>query len=628
MSPPGPETGSTLSTGATTDGPLPVPDSSPGPAVGLGGAAAAREDRLELPSRGSVYCRVLACDFDGTLTQGGSLAPEVARVLADARATGLTTILVTGRVLEDLRLAQVDTSCFDAVVAENGALVWLVASGRVLQLGVPPTESFFGELRARGIPFHAGTVVVGTTDRHAAELLELVRRHGLDSQIVFNRAAVMLLPSGVDKAAGVRRAMEELGRSERNLVALGDAENDLPLLRLAQIGVAARGSVAAVAQAADDRLSQADSAGAVQYIRRLIASQGMLPRSERHWIPLGTDGDGLPVSVPGSGTNIMISGDPRSGKSWLAGLLAERLIEARYRVCIIDPEGDHLLLGRSQHALALGDDIPLPDATAVPRILRDGGMSLVLNLSALRQREKLDYADQVLRGLEPLRTETGIPHWTIVEEAHYFFAEGARGNPASTFAGRTGNLVFVSYRPSLISREVHDSVDTYLLTRTAIEEERYFVTSMLQARAPRELIPHDALGALESRRAGLLLAGCEGPRWQIFTPIDRASPHVHHGRKYADSPLPEERAFRFLAENGSVLSTAHNVAEFCFAVASVPLESLRHHLLAGDFSRWVVDVLGDRDLAAGLRKLERTVLEGARPSRDEIIQHVRDRYFI
>jgi len=55
---------------------------------------------------------------------------------------------------------------------------------------------------------------------------------------------------------------------------------------------------------------------------------------------------------------------------------------------------------------------------------------------------------------------------------------------------------------------------------------------------------------------------------------------------------------------------------------------LRHHLLAGDFSRWVGDVIGDQQLARGLRKLERTMPAGATPNRAEILAHIEDHYLI
>jgi hypothetical protein len=60
----------------------------------------------------------------------------------------------------------------------------------------------------------------------------------------------------------------------------------------------------------------------------------------------------------------------------------------------------------------------------------------------------------------------------------------------------------------------------------------------------------------------------------------------------------------------------------------VPLASLRHHLIAGDFSRWVAEVMGDQQLSRGLRKLERTTPTGATPDRAEILAHIEDHYLI
>jgi hydroxymethylpyrimidine pyrophosphatase-like HAD family hydrolase len=40
----------------------------------------------------------------------------------------------------------------------------------------------------------------------------------------------MVLPSGVNKATGLMAALSELELSPHNVVAIGDAENDLPFL--------------------------------------------------------------------------------------------------------------------------------------------------------------------------------------------------------------------------------------------------------------------------------------------------------------------------------------------------------------------------------------------------------------
>jgi hydroxymethylpyrimidine pyrophosphatase-like HAD family hydrolase len=569
-----------------------------------------------------MYCRVLACDFDGTGATDGRLAAEVVAALGKARAQGVAALLVTGRVLEDVEALCGDLSIFDAVVAENGAVVCLPQQQRIIQLGAPPSERFLGELRARGVPFHVGAVIVGSWDRHASEVLELIRRLAIDGQLIFNREAMMVLPTGINKAIGTSRALEELGRSERNMIAFGDAENDLPLFALAEIGVAARGALPVIAQQADDRLAQPGGAGVAHYIHRLLEQGGILPSPPRRRFVLGRDLDGEAVSIPGSGINLMITGDPRSGKSWLAGLVAEQLVDQRYRLVVIDPEGDYLSLGERPRVLSFGNDLALPEPTALPRILREDPVSLVLSLASLSQDAQARYVEAALSELELCCTDTGIPQWILVDEAQYFFHEPSPRSPRFT---ANCNFLFTTYRPSLVSNSIFAAVKGHLITHTTVEEERYFITSLLRTYGPPDVVVSEALRQIELPRAGLLLEDPSHPRWQVFTPGARVTAHAHHARKYADTRLAEDKAFRFLYANGVPL-VAHNMMEFHTAIQSAPMASLRHHLARGDFSRWVADVIGDQELARGLHKIERAVIDGAAPDRAEILAHIEDQY--
>lgn len=573
-----------------------------------------------------MYCRAIACDFDGTGAENGQLAPEVSAALGTARCQGIATLMVTGRVLEEIQVACPDLSVFDAVVAENGALIWFPPSNHRIQMGIPPPDSFLGELRAQNVPFHTGAVVVGTWSRYAGQVLELIHRSGLDSQIIFNREALMILPSGINKAFGVRRALEEFRRSEKNLVAIGDAENDVPLLAAAEVGLAPRNSVPAVAALADDRLAHPGGAGVARYVYDILERGGIMPTPSRHRLLLGRTADGSPVLFPASGSSALICGDPRSGKSWLAGLVAEQLIEKGYRLCIIDPEGDYVQLGRRSKILSLGYDFSLPAPSIVPRILSDEPLSVVLNLSALSLGDQLAYVDRLLAALEETRAATGIPHWIVIDEAHYFFHRW--NTVGKRIERRTGNFILITYRPSLIAPEVYSHLGAYLFTKTTVDEERYFITTLLQTRGPADLSSRDALKELEMPRAGMLLEEGDGSRWQVFTPGKRVTNHAHHARKYADTRLPDDKAFRFLYTDAPAPVVAHNVMEFHDAAQTVPLGSLRHHLSAGDFSRWAADVLGDEQLARGLRKLERIMPTKVTPDRKEILAHIEDHYLI
>jgi hypothetical protein len=339
---------------------------------------------------------------------------------------------------------------------------------------------------------------------------------------------------------------------------------------------------------------------------------------------LGKTSEGFDVTLPSSGANVMISGDPRSGKSWIAGLLAEQLIEGGYQICIVDPEGDYAQMGQRPNVVTLGHDLALPSPVAATRFLAAGPLSTILTLSSLAPGEQSSYVEQLLAALQDRRDAMGIPHWVVIDEAHHFFQ--AQSPCLKYLCSPTGSFCLVTYRPSLVAGEAYGAIGAHILTSTKVEEERYFVTKILQAHNHLHIPAHTALETLELPRRGLLLTNSAEPGWQVFTPMERLTSHAHHSRKYTDTQLPNEKAFYFKA--GGEPCMGHNMIEFYQAIKSVPLESLRHHLLAGDFSRWVAEVIGDQQLAAGLRKLERTTPAGATPDRAEILAHIEDHYLI
>ena len=67
----------------------------------------------------------------------------------------LIVLLVTGRILDELRRVAGDLHFVDGVVAENGAVVHFPDNGRTTMLAPAMPESFVREVRRRGIPFRA-----------------------------------------------------------------------------------------------------------------------------------------------------------------------------------------------------------------------------------------------------------------------------------------------------------------------------------------------------------------------------------------------------------------------------------------------------------------------------------------
>jgi HAD superfamily hydrolase (TIGR01484 family) len=54
----------------------------------------------------------------------------------------------------------------------------------------------------------------------------------------------MVLPAGVNKASGLYEALDKMGLSVRNTIAIGDAENDLSFLKLCELSVAVANALA------------------------------------------------------------------------------------------------------------------------------------------------------------------------------------------------------------------------------------------------------------------------------------------------------------------------------------------------------------------------------------------------
>src|SRR5438045_2780755 len=152
----------------------------------------------------------LACDYDGTLAHHGQVAEATLTALQHVRASGRKIILVTGREKEDLQTVFPAFELFDVIVAENGALVYRPSSREEKVLGKPPPEKFLQFLRERGVqPLSVGRVITATRDPHDKVVLEAIHALGLELQVIFNKGAVMVLPAGINKAAGLAVALKE-----------------------------------------------------------------------------------------------------------------------------------------------------------------------------------------------------------------------------------------------------------------------------------------------------------------------------------------------------------------------------------------------------------------------------------
>ena len=220
-------------------------------------------------------CLALATDYDGTLALKGRVGAPTLDALERFKRSGRTLVMVTGREVDDLATVFDRFDLFDLIVAENGALIYHPGDRSERALGRRPPDAFLDALRSRGVaPLAVGRVVVATWEFHRKSVEEAIREFGLDLQIVMNKGSVMALPAGVDKASGLAVALGELRIAARDVVAVGDAENDLAFM-------AACGRSAAVANALPEVKAAADvvtigerGAGVVELIDAILGGGG------------------------------------------------------------------------------------------------------------------------------------------------------------------------------------------------------------------------------------------------------------------------------------------------------------------------------------------------------------------
>jgi len=578
-----------------------------------------------MPEEPPVKLSVIALDYDGTVARADVLDPSVREAIAAARTRGIVVLLVTGRILDDLQRVAGDLHFVDAVIAENGAVIHFPISGRTSALAPSVSEILVGELRRRGIPFAAGHCLVDADASEAPRLLDVIRALELPLVLIFNRERVMTTAQGVSKATGLQAALETLRLSARNTVAIGDAENDHELLRLAEVGVAVEWGSTALQEAADVVLTGSGPAAVGDYVTRLAAT-GNLPKPPRgrRRLLLGYMEDGREFSLAVRGRNVLVTGDAKSGKSWVAGLFCEQLILHGYSVCAIDPEGDYGSLEALPGVTVLGREDPPPTPRDLLRALRYPDRSIVIDLSRLAHDEKQHYVRAVLPALNLLRRRTGLPHRILIDEAHYYLHDN---DAAQLLDFERNGYTIVTYWASRLPQALLDGTEVMIVTCESNPAEMDALRARCGRCAQIDVSRWAVLGHLRVGQAvALPLTEEAGGDLRLFTIAPRLTTHVRHREKYVDVPVSSHRAFAFNA-NGQPTHRVRTLRQFVAELENTPPTLLTGYIARSDFSRWITDVFGDRALAGELRALEERHRAGGRDDTvSQMVSAVRGRY--
>src|SRR3984893_445963 len=361
----------------------------------------------------------LICDYDGTIAHDGRCAPSTIEALKRVRASGRRLVLATGRQFSELEQVFPEYTMFDRVVAENGAVLYRPASKDCKVLAEPPPPEFVEELRRRGVyPLSVGQSIVATWHPYETTVVDVIREMGLGLQVIFNKDAVMVLPSSVNKATGVQVALNEMKLSPHNAVGVGDAENDHAFLAICECSVAVENALPALKERADVVTKGDHGAGVEELIGKLLSEDlaSLGPRLKRHHILLGRAEDDSDFSLDPYESRLVIAGPSGGGKSTTVAAIVERLVEKKYQVCLFDPEGDY---DEFERFVTLGGPQQVPGVSEILEVLNAIEYSVSVNLLGVPLADRPSMFMSLLSRIQELRAKTGRPHWVIIDEAHH-----------------------------------------------------------------------------------------------------------------------------------------------------------------------------------------------------------------
>jgi Cof subfamily protein (haloacid dehalogenase superfamily) len=261
--------------------------------------------------------RGIVLDVDGTLLDPWHrITPATAAAVARARSAGLQVLLASGRSARAMGAFMDALGLEGPAVAFNGALTFRLAGGAIEPLAETRLDrdaavAALGVARAHEVEtgwFTLDGWRVAAADAGAAEEAALTgeppiiapalpdgapaphklmciaitaaqtaRLPGLRERLPPTVASVFshpryleIIAPGVDKSGAVVAACAALGLAPHELAAIGDAENDIGMLRAAGIGIAMGNASPAVVAAADRVTDANDRDGAARAIEALL----------------------------------------------------------------------------------------------------------------------------------------------------------------------------------------------------------------------------------------------------------------------------------------------------------------------------------------------------------------------
>lgn len=564
---------------------------------------------LETQAAFNMRYQVLVTDYDGTIAHNGRVDDRTIAAMNKLLASGRRLVMITGRELPELMAVFPHMELFEWVVAENGGVLYRPSTRLKKRLADSPPPEFVRSLQRHHVkPLSVGDVIVATREPKQSIVLRIIHDLGLELQVIFNKGAVMILPAGINKASGLKAALEEMGISYHNAVGVGDAENDHAFLRLCEVSVAVGNALPAIKRTADLVTTGCSGAGVSELIDEMINNDlvALNGKLRRHYIHLGLHGDD-PVCISPYGPCLLICGPSASGKSTVATRFVESIQDQKYQFCLIDPEGDYQGL---PGAVTFGGPESPPSMDEIVRLLESPTANAVISLTGMPISDRPKQILSLLVQLLHMRSRIGRPHWIILDEAHHLMP--AEWRPAdSSLPNKLRNVLMITVHPELLAPALLERIDTVMALGTNAQATLAAFGDAIHQPVPRN-------DFIEPKQGEVLLWQREPAQSSMIVQVLKCRlERQRHRRKYAVGELPAERSFYFRGEDGKMNLRAQNLMMFLQLAEGIDDATWDFHLRRKDYSKWFRECIKDENLAMVAERIE-GLMTTPRKSRDLI----------
>lgn len=265
--------------------------------------------------------KLIAIDLDGTLLDSHKKVSEKNKAaLAAAKAQGVKVVICTGRPLRAIRPYLEELSLKDEgdySITFNGGLVQKNDSGEIIEKATlqlaevhelvelaqslnlpldivseevvlslqtsPEYSSIYGILNplldCRPFPIeqlddtrlYNKAVIAYHQEVLDPQILKIPEAIRARYEVIKTRNNLLeFMPKGITKAYGISLLARDLGIEKKEIMAIGDEENDLPMIAYAGIGVAMANAVPMVKEAADVLTASNDEDGVAAVLKEYV----------------------------------------------------------------------------------------------------------------------------------------------------------------------------------------------------------------------------------------------------------------------------------------------------------------------------------------------------------------------